>query len=60
MGEALRALDDDEKNAIRISDGIAGNPYKATISESGFYRLVLRSRKPVANDLASNASIDNT
>lgn len=50
VGEALRALDDDEKNTIRISDGIAGNPYKATISESGFYRLVLRSRKPVAKE----------
>lgn len=48
--EALRALDDDEKNTFRISDGIAGNPYKATISESGFYRLVLRSRKPVAKE----------
>lgn len=50
VGEALRALDDDEKNTIRISDGIAGNPYKATISESGFYKLVLRSRKPVAKE----------
>lgn len=50
VGEALRALDDDEKNTIRISDGIAGNPYKTTISESGFYRLVLRSRKPVAKE----------
>lgn len=50
VGEALRTLDDDEKNTIRISDGIAGNPYKATISESGFYRLVLRSRKPVAKE----------
>lgn len=50
VGEALRALDDDEKNTIRIYEGIAGNPYKATISESGFYRLVLRSRKPVAKE----------
>lgn len=50
VGEALRALDDDEKNTIRISDGIAGNPYKSTISESGFYKLVLRSRKPVAKE----------
>lgn len=50
VGEALRALDDDEKNTIRISDGIAGNPYKATISEAGFYKLVLRSRKPVAKE----------
>lgn len=50
VGVALRALDDDEKNTIRNSYGIAGNPYKATISESGFYRLVLRSRKPVAKE----------
>lgn len=50
VGEALRALDDDEKNTIRIYEGTAGNPYKATISESGFYRLVLRSRKPVAKE----------
>ena len=50
VGEALRALDDDEKNTIRISDGIAGNPYKSTISESGFYKLVMRSRKPVAKE----------
>ena len=50
VGEALRALDYDEKNTIRIYEGTAGNPYKATISESGFYRLVLRSRKPVAKE----------
>lgn len=50
VGEALRALDDDEKNTIRIYEGTAGNPYKATISESGFYRLVLRSHKPVAKE----------
>lgn len=50
VGEALRALDDDEKNTIRISDGIAGNPNKAIVSEAGFYKLVLRSRKPVAKE----------
>lgn len=50
VGEALRALDDDEKNTIRISDGIAGNPNKTIISEAGFYKLVLRSRKPVAKE----------
>ena len=48
--QAVTRLDDDEKNTIRMSDGIAGNPYKATISESGFYKLVLRSRKPVAKE----------
>ena len=59
VGEALRALDDDEKNTFRISEGIAGNPYKETISESGFYRLVLRSRKPVAKDVCAVLGLDN-
>lgn len=47
--EALRSLDDDEKNTIRITEGIRrGNPEVNIISESGLYKLVMRSRKPAA------------
>jgi len=47
--EALRSLDDDEKNTLRITEGIIqGNPNKAIISESGLYSLIMRSRKPDA------------
>lgn len=47
--EALRALDDDEKNTLRITEGIRrGNPEINIISESGLYKLVMRSRKPAA------------
>lgn len=47
--EALQALDDDEKNTVRIADGIQrGNPNMSIISESGLYKLVMRSRKPAA------------
>lgn len=49
--EALRALDDDEKSNFRNSE-VARNGGRAPliVSESGFYRLVLRSRKPVAKE----------
>lgn len=46
--EALSALDEDEKDTVRISDGTPGNPNLATINEPGLYSLVLRSRKPEA------------
>ena len=46
--EALRGLDEDEKNTLSISEGIRGNPNKAIVSEAGLYSLVLRSRKPGA------------
>lgn len=46
--DAIKALDDDEKNTVVISDGIQGNPNKTIISESGFYKLVMKSRKPEA------------
>ncbi|WP_423212044.1 phage antirepressor [Paracoccus yeei] len=46
--EALRGLDDDEKNTLRVSEGVRGNPYANVISESGLYTLVLRSNKPTA------------
>lgn len=46
--EAIKSLDDDEKNSLRISEGIRGNPNMAVISESGLYTLILRSNKPEA------------
>ena len=50
--EAIKSLDDDEKNTLRISEGIQqnrGNPNVNIISESGLYTLVMRSNKPEAH-----------
>lgn len=46
--DAMKALDNDEKTIVAISDGIQGNPNKTIINEPGFYKLVLKSRKPKA------------
>jgi prophage antirepressor-like protein len=48
--EALRNLDDDEKNTLRISEGIQrrGNPNVSVVNESGLYALIIRSNKPEA------------
>jgi len=49
--EALRSLDDDERSSLRITEGTSssgGNPNVNIISESGLYKLVMRSRKPEA------------
>lgn len=46
--KAAASLDEDEKNTVTISDGIPGNPNKTIISEAGFYKLVMKSRKPEA------------
>ena len=49
--EALRELDEDEKNTLRISEGIhrgRGNPNVNVINESGLYTLLLRSNKEEA------------
>ena len=48
--EAVRSLDDDEKNTLRISEGIQGrgNPNVNVISEPAAYKLVFRSNKPEA------------
>jgi anti-repressor protein len=49
--EALRALDDDEKTNISNSEvwnKPGRDPY--IISEAGFYKLVMRSRKPEAKE----------
>ena len=46
--EALKALDEDEKNTLRISEGNRGNPEMNIINEPGLYALILRSNKPEA------------
>ena len=50
--EALKALDDDEKMTLRISEGHSGQRGGAQminiITESGLFALVLRSNKPEA------------
>lgn len=43
--DALKSLDGDEKNTVALSDGIRGNPNRKVVSESGFYKLIARSRK---------------
>lgn len=47
---ATRRLDDDEKNTLRLTQTIAGNPNVTIVSESGLYSLVLGSRKPEAKE----------
>lgn len=42
---ALKSLDKDEKNTVALTYGIRGNPNHGIISESGFYKLIVRSRK---------------
>lgn len=42
---ALLALDDDEKNTVTLTYGIRGNPNHGVVAESGFYKLIARSRK---------------
>ena len=42
---ALRSLDADEKNTVTLTYGIRGNPNHGAVSESGFYKLIARSRK---------------
>ena len=49
--EAISALDDDERNTLRISEGILptrGNPNVNVINEPGLYTLIIRSNKPEA------------
>ncbi|MEY0292149.1 Bro-N domain-containing protein [Providencia rettgeri] len=43
--KALNALDLDEKNTVTLSYAIQGNPNRQVIAESGFYKLIARSRK---------------
>jgi prophage antirepressor-like protein len=49
--QAAAALDDDEKDALRISDGIGRNQTTIIVSESGLYELIMRSTKPEAKRL---------
>ncbi|MDD4837288.1 MAG: BRO family protein [Dethiosulfovibrio sp.] len=46
--EAIRDLDEDEKNNIRNPEVKRGNPNLLIINESGLYSLILKSRKPEA------------
>lgn len=46
--DAVKRLDDDERNTVVLTDGIRGNPTKTVINEYGLYALVLSSRKPEA------------
>lgn len=46
--DAVKRLDEDERNTVVITDGIRGNPNKVIINEAGLYSLILTSRKPEA------------
>lgn len=45
---STRRLDNDEKNTLRLTQGIPGNPNVTVVNEPGLYTLVLGSRKPEA------------
>ena len=45
--EALRPLDDDERGSVTLNT-LGGNQDMLTVSESGLYSLIFRSRKPEA------------
>lgn len=45
---STRRLDNDEKNTLRLTHGIPGNPNVTVVNEPGLYTLVLGSRKPEA------------
>lgn len=47
-GWYTRHLGSDERISIHLSDGKRGNPNKTVVSESGLYKLVMRSDKPDA------------
>lgn len=46
--DALSRLDDDERGAVGITDAIGREQMTNVINESGFYKLVLTSRKSAA------------
>lgn len=49
--EALRSLDEDEKSNFRITEvGQNGGRAPIIVSEAGLYKLIMRSRKPIAKD----------
>ena len=41
-------VDEEDKNTVTIYDGIAGNPNKVVINESGLYSLIFSSKMPQA------------
>ncbi|HHT0922644.1 TPA: BRO-N domain-containing protein [Klebsiella pneumoniae] len=43
--DVLKSLDDDEKNTVALIYGNRGNPNHGVVAESGFYKLIARSRK---------------
>lgn len=43
--DALKSLDRDERNTVALTYGNRGNPNHGVIAESGFYKLIARSRK---------------
>lgn len=45
---AVAGLDSEDRDTLNIAEGIAGNPNKTVINESGLYSLILTSRKPEA------------
>jgi prophage antirepressor-like protein len=49
-GNAAARLKENEKDAIRLADTTGRMQSTSIISEPGFYRLVLRSDKPVAEE----------
>ena len=59
--EALRGLDDDEKDKIRISEvmsnGVERQRKMWIINEPGLYQLVIRSTKPEAKVFARPGEI---
>lgn len=46
--DALSRLDEDERDGVGITDAIGRSQTMNVINESGFYKLVLTSRKPAA------------
>lgn len=48
--ETVKMFDDDEFNTTEVIDSIGRRQQSYIISESGFYRLVMKSRKPEAKE----------
>ncbi|WP_269543227.1 BRO-N domain-containing protein [Cerasicoccus fimbriatus] len=46
--DALGRLDDDEKDAVGVTDAIGREQRQSIVSESGMYNLIFQSRKPEA------------
>jgi hypothetical protein len=46
VGHFLKRLQAGERNTVQVVDGKRGNPNKVVVSESGLYKLIMRSNKP--------------